>query len=46
MKILSVVDKAKKKTEEEARKANDEAKNLGKKTEEEARKAGRKVSGQ
>jgi len=43
---LSVVDKAKKNTEEEARKASDEAKNLGQKTEEEAKKAGRKVSGQ
>jgi len=43
---LSALNDVKKKTEEEARKARDEAKNLGEKTSEDAKKASRKVSGQ
>jgi hypothetical protein len=43
--FVSIFDKTKKKTEDAAKKASDEMKNLGKKTEEEAKKAGQKVSG-
>jgi hypothetical protein len=43
---MSILDKTKKKTEEEAKKASDAAKSAGEKTEDEAKKAAGKVSGE
>ncbi len=42
---MSIIDKAKKKTEEEAKKAAETTKNVGQKAEDEAKKALRKVTG-
>ncbi|WP_343381007.1 hypothetical protein [Candidatus Bathycorpusculum sp.] len=43
--MSSILDKAKRKTQEEARKAGNTARNIGQKAEDEARKGARKVSG-
>ena len=43
--VLSVLDKAKKKTEEGAKNVGDKTKDLGQNAEDEAKKAARKVSG-
>jgi len=43
--LSSILDKAKRKTEEETRKAGNTAKNIGQRAEDEAKKGARKVSG-